>query len=233
MYILFVFAWIVVGGEETEVRLLAKNLPRDQYRLKVVGCFRKDNMPLTSTEQLEELGVEVDKTPYTLSFEDTVAYLTDLIRREKPDVVVAAQGVRDIIEAYRALAPAERPPLIEHGGLVEEAAFTSKEFTTRYVGVWRKITEAGARLLANPQDALTVPSMVDLAEFDPALRDAARAELRWVSPACGPSCGRVPGPSRSRRSTRNGSRWTLPYGSTSSSKPSVTGKAMPPARPRS
>jgi glycosyltransferase involved in cell wall biosynthesis len=174
--ILFVFAWIVVGGEETEVRLLARSLPRDRYRLKVVGCFRRPNMPTTTTEQFEALGVVVDQTPYTLSYEDTVAYLRDLIRRERPDAVVAVQGVRDIIDAYRRLAPAERPPLIEHGGLVVEASHTPKDFTTRYVGVWRAITEAAAPLLANPAHALTIPSMVDLAEFDPAARPGVRQE---------------------------------------------------------
>lgn len=174
--ILFVFAWIVVGGEETEVRLLARSLPRDRYRLKVVGCFRRPNMPTTTTEQLEALGVVVDQTPYTLSYEDTVAYLRDLIRRERPDVVVAVQGVRDIIDAYRQLAPAERPPLIEHGGLVAEASHNPKDFTTRYVGVWRAIAEAAAPLLANPAHALTIPSMVDLAEFDPAARPGVRQE---------------------------------------------------------
>ena len=37
--ILFVFAWLVVGGEETEVRLLARNLDRSRYKLDVVGMF--------------------------------------------------------------------------------------------------------------------------------------------------------------------------------------------------
>ncbi|HUS15413.1 MAG TPA: glycosyltransferase family 4 protein [Chloroflexia bacterium] len=181
LYILFVFAWIVVGGEETELRLLARALPRDRYRLKVVGCFRKENMPTTSTEQLQALGVEVDETPYTLSYEDTVAYLAALIRREQPDVVVAVQGVRDIYDAYRALDPAERPPLIEHGGLVDEAAYTAKDFTARYIGVWGAITAAAAGIMARPEHAITLPSMVDLDEFNPADREPVRAE--WGFPA--------------------------------------------------
>jgi glycosyltransferase involved in cell wall biosynthesis len=172
--ILFVFAWIVVGGEETEVRLLARTLPRDRYQIKVVGCFRKPNMPRTTTDQLRALGVEVDETPYTLSYEDTVIYLRDRIRRERPAVVVAVQGVRDIVDAYRQLQPAERPPLIEHGGLVDEAGVTAKDFTTRYVGVWSAITAAAAPLLADPAHALTIPSMVDLDEFDPAQRAGVR-----------------------------------------------------------
>lgn len=73
--VLFVFAWLVVGGEETEVRLLAKYIDSARYQIEVVACFRKPNMPEQTHDQLEALGVTVDKTPYTLSFEETVAYL--------------------------------------------------------------------------------------------------------------------------------------------------------------
>ena len=97
--ILFVFAWLVVGGEETEVRLLARTLPRERYRIDVIPCFRRDGMPRQTHDQLRELGVFVDETAYGLSFEDTVAYLA----RQIPgyDVVVACQAVRDV---YPALA---------------------------------------------------------------------------------------------------------------------------------
>ena len=73
--VLFVFAWLVVGGEETEVRLLARHLDPARYQLAVVACLRKPNMPEQTHAQLAALGVPVDRTPYTLSFEDTVAYL--------------------------------------------------------------------------------------------------------------------------------------------------------------
>src|SRR5436305_10074045 len=73
--VLFVFAWLVVGGEETEVRLLARHLDPARYRIEVVACLRKPNMPEQSHRQLEALGVPVDRTPYSLSFEETVAYL--------------------------------------------------------------------------------------------------------------------------------------------------------------
>ena len=69
--ILFVFGWLVVGGEETEVRLLAENLDPARYRIDVVACFRRDGMPEQTHEQLAALGVDVDRTPYGLSFEDT------------------------------------------------------------------------------------------------------------------------------------------------------------------
>src|SRR5690606_32331941 len=73
--ILFVFAWLVVGGEETEVRLLAQHLDPARYQIEVVVCFRKEGMPDQTHDQLRQLGVDVDTAPYALSFEDTVAYL--------------------------------------------------------------------------------------------------------------------------------------------------------------
>ena len=65
--VLFVFAWLVVGGEETEVRLLARHLNPARYRIEVVACFRKPNMPEQTHVQLAPLGVPVDRTPYRLS----------------------------------------------------------------------------------------------------------------------------------------------------------------------
>src|SRR5687768_10689861 len=73
--VLFVFAWLVVGGEETEVRLLARHLDPARYTLEVVPCFHKPDMPEQTHRQLEALGVPVDRAPYELSFEDTVEYL--------------------------------------------------------------------------------------------------------------------------------------------------------------
>ena len=184
--VLFVFAWLVVGGEETELRHLARHLDRARWQLDVVACFRKPNMPEQTHDQLQALGVDVDRTPYALSFEDTVAYLAD---RKIPgyDLVVACQAVQDVVPALeRIAARGERPPpLIEHGGLVAEAGQTPKHRTARYVGVCGTIREAAAGLMPErPGDARAIPSMVDLAEFDagagrsPAAdRASARAEL--------------------------------------------------------
>ena len=87
------------------------------------------------------------------------------------DVVVSCQNVADIYPALERLAL--RPPLIEHGGLVSEALAGPKHFTTRYVGVCRSIRDAAAsRMPGANTDALEIPSMVDLAEFDPATRGA-------------------------------------------------------------
>jgi polysaccharide biosynthesis protein PelF len=174
--VLFVFAWLVVGGEETEVRLLAKHLDPTRYRLEVVACLRKPNMPEQTHAQLAALGVPVDRTPYTLSFEDTVAYLAG--KFPAYDLIVACQAVRDAYPALQRLTI--RPPLIEHGGLVLEATAGLKRFTNRYVGVCASIRDAAASVMPDrPQHALEIPSMIDLAEFNPADRAAVRAE--WAN----------------------------------------------------
>ncbi|POO54918.1 glycosyltransferase family 4 protein [Agrobacterium rosae] len=172
--ILFVFAWLVVGGEETEVRLLARNLNPRRYRIDVVACFHKPNMPHQTHEQLTELGVNVDTTPYGLSFEDTAAYLADKIASY--DVVVSCQNVADIYPALERMH--WRPPLIEHGGLVSEALAGPKHFTSRYVGVCRSICDAAASIMPGREsDVVEIPSMVDLSEFDGTERAAVRASL--------------------------------------------------------
>lgn len=182
--ILFVFAWLVVGGEETELRLLARNLNPLRYQIDVVACFRKPNMPEQTHEQLAALGIHVDKTPYTLSFEDTVAYLAQKIAGY--DVVVACQAVPDVYPALeRLLAP---PPLIEHGGLVSEALQGPKHLTTRYVGVCDAICQAARSVMPGRHNhVLEIPSMVDLAEFNPHERATVRCEwgLHHDSPVIG------------------------------------------------
>ena len=172
--ILFVFAWLVVGGEETEVRLLAQALDRRRYAIDVVACFRKPGMPEQTHRQLEAIGVPVDRTPYHLSFDETVAYLAGLIPAY--DIVISCQNVADIYPALERLHL--RPPLIEHGGLVSEALAGPKHLTTRYVGVCTSIRDAAAtRMPGREADALMIPSMVDTAAFDLALRTPTRAAL--------------------------------------------------------
>ncbi len=171
--VLFVFAWLVVGGEETEVRLLAKALDRRLWTVDVVACFRKDGMPEQTHEQLRALGVEVDIKPYQLSFDATVAYIAD--KMAGYDVVVACQAVEDVYPALERMA--KPPPLIEHGGLVDEALRGPKHLTARYVGVCDSIRAAAAGRMGEPGHACEIPSMVDLAEFDLAERDDVRSEF--------------------------------------------------------
>ena len=172
--VLFVFAWLVVGGEETEVRLLARHLDPRRYQVEVVACLRRPNMPEQTHAQLAAMGVVVDRTPYALSFDQTVDYLAHKIPAY--DLVVACQAVPDVYPALERLA--RRPPLIEHGGLVSEAFAGPKHLTARYIGVCASIRAAAAsRLPERPAHALEIPSMVDLDEFDRAARPAVRREL--------------------------------------------------------
>ncbi len=172
--ILFVFAWLVVGGEETEVRLLAQALDPARYRIELIACFRKDGMPEQTHAQLEAIGVPVDRTPYALGFEETVAYLASRIPAY--DLVVSCQNVADIYPALERLHL--RPPLIEHGGLVSEALAGPKHFTARYVGVCASIRDAAAsRMPDRPSHAVEIPSMVDTRAFSPATRAPTRAAL--------------------------------------------------------
>ena len=172
--ILFVFAWLVVGGEETEVRLLAQALDKARYRIDVMACLRLPGMPDQTHDQLEALGVRVDRTAYDLSFEDTVQYLERKIAGY--DIIVSCQDVADIYPALERLR--HRPPLIEHGGLVSEALSGPKHFTTRYVGVCETIRAAAASNMPDrPHHARTIPSMVDIAAYQPWHRTAVRSQL--------------------------------------------------------
>jgi len=172
--VLFVFGWLVVGGEETEVRHLARHLDPRRYRLEVLACQRREGMPELGESQLERVGVEIDRTAYGLSFDDTVAYLAG--RLDEVDLVVACQAVPDVVPA---LERSDRPPpLIEHGGLVSEATATPKHLTARYVGVCRAIRDAAAAVMPGREHhALEIPSMVDLTEFSPESRAGTRAAL--------------------------------------------------------
>ncbi len=174
--IVWVFAWLVVGGEETEVRLLAGHLDPAKYALEVVACFHKDGMPDQTHAQLESLGVPVDRAPYWMPFDETVEYLSHRLRGA--DLVIASQNVRDVIPALERIeARGETvPPLIEHGGLVEEA-LGPKRFTSRYIGVCDSIRDLAASLMPGREHhALSLPSMVDVREFCPSHRGQVRRQ---------------------------------------------------------
>ena len=172
--ILFVMAWLVVGGEETEVRLLAQTLDPARYRIEVLPCFRMAGMPDLTHQQLRAAGVVVDLAAYEMSFDDTVRYLER--RLAGFDIVVSCQNVADIYPALERMR--HRPPLIEHGGLVSEAEAGPKHYTTRYVGVCDSIRAAAAvRMPGRAHHARLIPSMVDMAAFRPDCRTGVRAAL--------------------------------------------------------
>ena len=71
------------------------------------------------------------------------------------------------------------PPLIEHGGLVEEAR-GPKGFTSRFIGVCNSIQQEAARHMKEREHhAVRLPSMVDLDEFSAGHRTDVRAEFAW------------------------------------------------------
>jgi polysaccharide biosynthesis protein PelF len=186
--VLFVFDWLVVGGEETEVRLLAQNLDRGSYDLGVAACFRNERMTRLTETAFRRLGLPVDTAGYDLDDEGRAAHLAGLIQARGVDVVVACQGVCHVDRALRCLPPGARPALIEHGGLVAEVARTPKDLTSAYVGVCRDIVGAAAAVMPDPSRARLIPSMVDLREFAglAAAREAVRRAFglgrrHWVT----------------------------------------------------
>jgi glycosyltransferase involved in cell wall biosynthesis len=168
--LLWIFGWLVVGGEETEVRLLAQHL-RPDWTVDVAVCSRRPGMPEQTHRQLAELGVPVDTTPCGLPDEGIVDHLTRIVPRY--DVVVASHAVPFLRPALQRLAV--HPPLVEHGGLVSEARTGVKDLTDRYVGVCATIRDAAAEAMPGRRHhALEIPSLVDLAEFDPRQRAGVR-----------------------------------------------------------
>src|SRR5581483_8292572 len=178
--ILFVFDWLVVGGEETEVCLLARHLDRRRYELHVLACFRNERMTPLTAQRLQALGVPLDTACYDLDDVGRAYYLAAAIERHRYDVVVACQGVQHPHRALELLPPPRRPALVEHGGLVSGVYRTPKRFTAAYVGVCRAIVEAAAAVLPDPSRARLIPSMVDLDEFDWHERAAVRRELGFA-----------------------------------------------------
>ena len=190
--LVFVMARLGVGPDEANVRLLARQLPRDRYSITVIPCFRDQRTSPRTHEQLGSLGVNVDTTPYDLGFEDTV----DHLRRKlvQADVVVSCQNVADIYPALEGMAV--RPPLIEYGARVGDALAGPKHLTARYVGHGNGIRAAAAsKMPGRSDDAVVIPPMVDPQEFRPERRGPVRAALGiapddlligWVGrPDCG------------------------------------------------
>lgn len=177
--IVWVFGWLVVGGEETELRLLARHLDPTRFQIEVVACFRAEGMSEQTHAQLDDLNIAVDRTAYELGFEDTVKFLS--YRLQEADIVVSSQNVRDVFPALERIAARGQqvPPWVEHGGLVEEA-HGEKRFTSRYIGVCDSIRAEAANLMQGREHhALMLPSMVDVDEFSESYRDEVRREFGW------------------------------------------------------
>ena len=178
--VLFVFDWLVIGGEETEVRLLARRLDPRQYEIHVLACYKNKRMTALTEAALRTMGVQLDTACYDLDDGERARYISDLIRRGGFQIVVACQGVQHAYRALKLLPVEERPALVEHGGIVSEVYRNPKDLTTAYVGVSRNIVDAAVRAMPNSWQVRLIPSMVDLSEFDGLTgqdRAAVRAEF--------------------------------------------------------
>ena len=108
--ILFVLACLVGGMEEETLRLLARALDPARYRIEAIACFRQAGVPECAHLRLEAAGVGVDRTPWYLSFEDTVAYLASKLPAYA--IVVCCQNAVDLEPALEGLHL--RPAVIEY-----------------------------------------------------------------------------------------------------------------------
>lgn len=171
--ILFVFAWLSGGEEETELRLLAQTLDRTRYRLDALPCSRSDTGGDQKHWALRQLGVRVDRTAYDLGFEDTVAYLARKITGY--EIVVACQNVPDVVLAYEQLLHC--PPLIVYGRTVTEALACPPHLATCYIGASPAVTAAASTRLGDPARARTIRPMIDMSRFASIRRTEARAAL--------------------------------------------------------
>jgi len=156
--ILLVFASAVLGSGEIQLSELAQKLDRRRYEIDLVVCFHELGT-FDQTLRLEASGVPVDRTPYHLSLEQTVAYLASLIPAYH--IVMSCGNVADVYPALELLHT--RPPLIEYGALASEALAGPKHLTARYVGACQSTRDAAAMKMPGKEgDAIVVPSMLDM-----------------------------------------------------------------------
>lgn len=158
--VLFLMSEMRTGGEETELRILAESLDQRRFRL-LAASVNPVNEPSPAAERLRELRLPVDEGCHSLNnVEHKVEYLRDVIRKNGVRLCVACQDTAVAHAVFQQIPPGECR-LIEHGGIVAEAGRIPKDRTARYVGVSPAITAAAAPRMADPNHALTIPSMVD------------------------------------------------------------------------
>lgn len=173
--VLFLMQSIRTGGEETELGVLARRLDRNRFKLLAASCCAVDE-PALVLRKLRDQGIAVDTSCHGLDqLEQKLGRLIQLIRREGVRVIVACQ---DTWIAYCIMhnLGADECRLIEHGGIVSEAARIPKDKTARYLGVSRAVAEAGAALMPDPAKARYVPSMVDTGLYEGLDRAGLRRE---------------------------------------------------------
>ncbi|WP_322896238.1 MULTISPECIES: hypothetical protein [unclassified Yoonia] len=151
--VLFVFAWLGQGEEKNLIRHLAQGLDRRRFRIDALPCLRLPCATDADQSALRAVSIDVDLAAYDLSFDRTISYLERKITGY--EIIVACQNVADIYPALDRLR--HRPPLIEYGQTVREAAAGPKHLTTRYVGTTDAVRAvASARMPDRPHHASTI-----------------------------------------------------------------------------
>lgn len=163
--VLFIMHEIRLGGEETELGILSRYLDRRRFNMSVLACYpAREQAPVL--QKFRYYDVRLDTTCFTFPEEaDKINYIVDLIKTRDIGIVVACQDTTLVYEVFKRLSPNECR-LIEHGGVIEDVGRIPKQLTTRYVGVSTGITRAAATLLGNAEDAVYIPSMVDMDEYE-------------------------------------------------------------------
>lgn len=152
--ILFVFASLAGGEEETEVCLLAQTLDPNRFRIDAVPCRRATVSSDPTYRRLKTAGVNVDTLAQDLCFDDTVTYLAQKISGY--EIIVSFQNVADIYPALDRLM--HHPPLIERGMTVAEAIAGPKHLTSRYIASSQAVQVAAAERMADQaHHALIIP----------------------------------------------------------------------------
>lgn len=179
--VLFLMNAIRIGGEEREIQILSRYLDRSRFRLHVLSLFPFDDP--TAVAQLSAEGLAIDTRCHALADDQKVAHVRALIRRRKVRIVVACQDATLAYRVFEGLHPAECS-LVEHGGVVEEAAAIPKDRTTRYIGVSKAIQAVARSAMRDPRAAVCVPSMVDTEAYARLDRTRLRTAFGFASDAC-------------------------------------------------
>jgi radical SAM protein with 4Fe4S-binding SPASM domain len=172
--VLFLMSTLRTGGEETEVAHLCKHLDRRRFLPMVVSAHAVDEAAPVR-DRLARTGVAVDTRCHELpSIAEKVGYLIQLVRRNGIRVVVACQDTLLAYYLFQHLDPRECR-LVEHAGVTGEVYRVPKDLTARCIGVSPAIVAEAAALMSSAAQAVLIPAMVDLADFDGEDREGLRS----------------------------------------------------------
>lgn len=155
--VLFVLARLENSVAETQIGNLHKSFDPLDFHLDVVVCAPPLSTEIFRIQQREGEGLDVDRTPYDLSFEDTVAYLSH--RLPAYDVVVSCQNVVNVYPVLDQLC--WHPPLIEFGDKITDPTAGPKRFIPCVSTSASVRTSAATRMPGRVEDAIKIPPVDD------------------------------------------------------------------------